>query len=75
MRPNLSRPFRNSSTATSFAALNAAGVVPPAFPAARPIAYAGKTLGGTGSKVRLPISTGSNRRVPASATRSGWVKA
>src|SRR5947207_15805291 len=36
IRPNRIPPSRNSSTATSFAALNAVGAVPPAAAAARP---------------------------------------
>src|SRR5207253_6390780 len=75
MRPNRIRPSRNRSTATSFAALNAVVVVPPAAAAARPDAYAGYRAARTGSNVRVPAATGSKRRAPASGTRSGCVRA
>src|SRR6266550_2606808 len=75
IRPNRILPSRNSSTATSFAALNAVGAVPPAAAAARPSPYAGYSPASTGSKVRVPAATGSKRRAPASGTRSGWVSA
>src|SRR2546425_938815 len=75
IRPNRIFPSRNSSTATSFAALNAVAAVPPTRAAARPRPYAGYSSAATGSKVRVPAATGSKRRAPASGTRSGWVRA
>src|SRR2546427_403865 len=66
IRPNRIPPSRNSSTATSFAALNAVGAVPPAAAPARPSPYAGDSPASTGSKVRVPAATGSKRRAPAS---------
>src|ERR1041385_2107857 len=71
IRPNGIRSSRNSWTATSLAALNRAGAVPPTRAAARPIAYAGKRSTWSASNVRLPAATGSNRRTPWSGTRSG----
>src|SRR5439155_1532097 len=61
IRPNRTLPSRNSATATSFAALNAVGAVPPAAAAARPSPYAGYSSARTGSKVRVPAATGSKR--------------
>ena len=55
--------------------LKTAGAVPPVRAAARPRAYAGNNSGETVSNVRLPAATGSKRRVPASGTRSGCVRA
>src|SRR5437667_2481 len=69
MRPNRIRPSRNRSTATSFAALNAVVVVPPAAAAARPDAYAGYRAARTGSNVRVPAATGSMRRASSVGRR------
>src|SRR4029077_20818917 len=68
-------PARKSSTATSFAALNAVAAVPPVVAAARPNPYAGYRSADTGSKLSVPAATGSNLRVPVSGTRVGWVRA
>ena len=50
-------------------------MVPPARPAATPAPRARNTSPRTGSKVRGPAATGSNRRTPVSGSRSGWVRA
>src|SRR2546422_460843 len=69
MRPNRIRPSRNSSTATSFAALNAAGAAPPATAAARPSPYARDRPGRTGSDLRVPPPPRSDPPAPANGAR------
>src|SRR5712692_11946987 len=59
MRPNVILPSRKRATATSFAALNAAGAVPPVTPAARPSAYARNRSGFSDSNVSAPATIGS----------------
>src|SRR5690606_32650034 len=68
---NGTAPARNPATATSFAALNTAGAVPPVRPAATPSWNARNLRPSTGSNVSGPALTGSNGRVPLSLRRAG----
>ena len=67
-------PFTNASTATSFAAFNTAGNVPPVSPARRASFSAGKRSTSGSSNVKLPSFTKSvcTRSL---GKRSGYVKA
>ena len=68
----LRAPDRNASTATSFAALNTAGAVPPVLPAARARRTAGNASSSRGSKVHVCALVQSHAG-DASGTRSGHV--
>src|SRR5690606_24640507 len=71
IRLNASSSARKLSTATSFAALNTAGAVPPARPASTPSRNAGKRFSSRGSNVNGLAAIGSKPGAPASSIRSG----
>src|SRR5439155_15945295 len=68
------RPARNAATATSFAALNAQGYVPPRSPAVRACESSGNVCrsGGSNSSVMPPARSSGGIGV---ALRSGYVRA
>src|SRR5690606_12909521 len=72
---NDSSSARKLATATSFAALNTAGAVPPARPASTPSRNVGKRASSRGSNVSGLAATGSNPGAPPSSIRSGCVNA